>query len=137
MDFFQPDMTLAQINQISVLGLAHIGDAVFELMTRASLCEEGHTAVAELHHLATGRVNAPAQAVAAEKLQELLTEEERAIYRRGRNAHVNSVPHAANIGQYHAATGLETLFGWLYLQGKTERLNALFAAIRHMSEKES
>lgn len=136
MDFFRPDMNLGQINQISVLGLAHIGDAVYELMTRAALCAEGHTAVAELHHLATGRVNAPAQALAAEKLQELLTDDERAIYRRGRNAHVNSVPHAANIGQYHAATGLETLFGWLYLQGRIERLNTLFAAVEGLYGEE-
>ena len=130
MDYFKPDMTQAQINQISMLGLAHIGDGVYELMTRAALCEEGHTAVAELHQLATRRVNAPAQAAAAEKLLPALTEAEAAIYRRGRNAHVNSVPRAANIGQYHAATGLEALFGWLYLQGKCERLNELFRLIQ-------
>lgn len=130
MDYFKPDMTQAQINQISMLGLAHIGDGVYELMTRAALCEEGHTAVAELHQLVTRRVNAPAQAAAVEKLLPALTEEEAAIYRRGRNAHVNSVPRAANIGQYHAATGLEALFGWLYLQGKCERLNELFRLIQ-------
>ena len=130
MDYFKPDMTQAQINQISMLGLAHIGDGVYELMTGAALCEEGHTAVAELHQLATRRVNAPAQAAAVEKLLPALTEEEVAIYRRGRNAHVNSVPRAANIGQYHAATGLEALFGWLYLQGKCERLNELFRLIQ-------
>ena len=130
MDYFKPDMTQAQINQISMLGLAHIGDGVYELMTRAALCEEGHTTVAELHQLATRRVNAPAQAAAVEKLLPALTEEEVAIYRRGRNAHVNSVPRAANIGQYHAATGLEALFGWLYLQGKCERLNELFRLIQ-------
>ena len=130
MDYFKPDMTQAQINQISMLGLAHIGDGVYELMTRAALCEDGHTAVAELHQLATRRVNAPAQAAAVEKLLPALTEEEVAIYRLGRNAHVNSVPRAANIGQYHAATGLEALFGWLYLQGKCERLNELFRLIQ-------
>ena len=130
MDYCKPDMTQAQINQISMLGLAHIGDGVYELMTRAALCEDGHTAVAELHQLATRRVNAPAQAAAVEKLLPALTEEEAAIYRRGRNAHVNSVPRAANIGQYHAATGLEALFGWLYLQGKCERLNELFRLIQ-------
>ena len=130
MDYFKPDMTQAQINQISMLGLAHIGDGVYELMTRAALCEEGHTAVAELHQLATRRVNAPAQAAAVEKLLPALTEEEAAIYRRGRNAHVNSVPRAANIGQYHAATGLEALFGWLYLLGRRERLSELFAHIK-------
>lgn len=126
MDYFRPDMSQTEINRISVLGLAHVGDAVFELMTRARLCGEGHTAVYELHHLATSRVNAPAQAAAAEKILPLLDGEESDVYRRGRNAHVNSVPHGARIGQYHAATGLETLFGWLYLHGRTERLNFLF-----------
>ena len=67
MDYFKPNMTLADVNKISMLGLAHIGDGVYELMTRASLCEDGHTAVGELNHLATRRVNAPAQAAAVEK----------------------------------------------------------------------
>ena len=64
---------------------------------------------------------------AAERLLPLLTEEEMCVFRRGRNAKVNSVPQKADISQYHAATGLEALFGWLYLQGKTERINQLFA----------
>ncbi len=127
MDYFKPNMSPASINAVNMLGLAHIGDAVFELMTRASLCAEGHTAVQELHRRTTARVNAPAQARSAERILPLLSEEESAVYRRGRNTHVNSVPHAANVGQYHAATGLEALFGWLYLQGRTERLNELFA----------
>lgn len=128
MDTFKPNMSEQEINKISMLGLAHIGDAVYELLTRTALCAEGHTAAAELHRLTTARVNAPAQARAAEKLLPLLDAEESAIYRRGRNTHVNSIPHAANVGQYHAATALEALFGWLYLQGKTERLGELFAA---------
>ena len=136
MDYFKPEMNLAQINRISMLGLAHIGDAVYELMTRASLCEHGHTAVHELHQLATARVNAPAQAAAAERVLPLLSDEEATIYRRGRNARVNSVPHAAQVGEYHAATGLEALFGWLYLQGRTERLNELFAALQGGGEGE-
>ena len=135
MDYFKPNMTLAEVNKISMLGLAHIGDGVYELMTRASLCEDGHTAVGELHHLATRCVNAPAQAAAVERILPLLSNEESAIYRRGRNTHVNSVPHAAHIGEYHAATGLEALFGWLYLQGRTERLNELFREISSGYEK--
>ena len=120
MDYFKPNMTLAEVNKISMLGLAHIGD---------------HTAVGELHHLATRRVNAPAQAAAVERILPLLSDEESAIYRRGRNTHVNSVPHAAHVGEYHAATGLEALFGWLYLQGRTERLNELFREISSGYEK--
>ena len=135
MDYFRPNMTAADLKGVSMLGLAHIGDAVFELMTRASLCAEGHTAVSELHRLTTGRVNAPAQAEAAERLLPFLSEEESSIYRRGRNTHVNSVPHAANIGQYHAATGLEALFGWLYLQGRIERLNELYAILHDAQPK--
>ena len=138
MDYFKPDMSPAAINAVSMLGLAHIGDAVFELMTRAALCAEGHTSVQELHRRTTARVNAPAQARAAERILPLLDEEESAIYRRGRNTHVNSIPHAANVGQYHAATGLEALFGWLYLQGRTERLNELFARLNaEEAQKES
>lgn len=129
MDYFKPDMSAPALNEISMLGLAHIGDAVYELMTRASLCAAGHGAVQELHRRTTARVNAAAQAKAAARLLPQLTEEESAVYRRGRNTHVNSVPHAASVGQYHAATGLEALFGWLYLQGRTERLNELFSHI--------
>ena len=130
MDHFKPDMSVQSINQISMLGLAHVGDAVYELMTRTSLCAQGHSAANELHRLTTARVNAPAQAEAVKRILPVLDEEESAIYRRGRNTHVNSVPHAANVGQYHAATGLEALFGWLFLRGKTERLNELFALIK-------
>lgn len=129
MDYFCPGMTLREVNRISMLGLAHIGDGVYELLTRTMLCRQGHFSVGTLHRLTVSYVNAPAQAKAAEKLQSLLEEDELAIFKRGRNAHVNSVPQHADIGEYHAATGLEALFGWLYLQGKTERINQLFAAV--------
>ena len=128
MDFL-PKMSEQDVNKISMLGLAHVGDAVYELMTRSRLCLEGHSSVMELHKRTVSRVNAAAQAEAAKKLLPSLTEEELAVYKRGRNAKVHSVPHHADIGQYHAATGLEALFGWLYLCGKTERLNALFSSI--------
>ena len=65
----------------------------------------------------------------AEKLLPFLTEEEAAVYRRGRNAKVNSLPKHASPGEYHAATGLETLFGWLYLRGDKPRINRLFEII--------
>ena len=120
-------MDVGDINSISMLGLAHIGDGVYELLTRTMLCADGNKKVTELHKKTVAIVNAPAQAEAAERLQPLLTDDERYIYKRGRNAKVNSVPHKADIGQYHAATGLEALFGWLYLQGKTQRINELYA----------
>ena len=126
-DYFCPQMDVGDINSISKLGLAHIGDGVYELLTRTMLCADGNKKVTELHKKTVAIVNAPAQAEAAERLQPLLTDDERYIYKRGRNAKVNSVPHKADIGQYHAATGLEALFGWLYLQGKTQRINELYA----------
>ena len=127
MDYLSPRMTEAEVNQISMLGLAHIGDGVYELMTRTKLCLEGHSAAGELHRLTVARVKAPAQAKAVEKLLPLLTEEELALYKRGRNAHVHGVPQGAKVGEYHAATGLEALFGWLYLLGRHERIQELFA----------
>ena len=126
-DYFCPQMDVGDINSISMLGLAHIGDGVYELLTRTMLCANGNKKVTELHKKTVAIVNAPAQAEAAERLQPLLTDDERYIYKRGRNAKVNSVPHKADIGQYHAATGLDALFGWLYLQGKKQRINELYA----------
>lgn len=129
MDYFCPHMSAAEVNAISMLGLAHIGDGVYELLTRTMLCKQGHSAAAKLHRLTVSYVNAPAQAAAVKKIVPLLTAQELAVYKRGRNAKVNSVPQKATEGEYHAATGLEALFGWLYLQGETQRIDSLFAAI--------
>ena len=126
-NYFCPQMELRDINNISMLGLAHIGDGVYELLTRTMLCSDGNKKVTELHKKSVAIVNAPAQAAAMERLLPHLTADELAIYKRGRNATVNSVPQKADIGQYHAATGLEALFGWLYLQGRTERINDLYS----------
>ncbi len=127
MDYFCPRMDKGDVNAISMLGLAHIGDAVYELLTRTMLCADGNRKVTNLHKKTVAIVNAPAQAAAAARLLPVLDEDEAYIYKRGRNAKVNSVPQKADIAQYHAATGLEALFGWLYLQGKTERINELYA----------
>ena len=126
---FFPEMPVQDVNKISMLGLAHVGDAVYELLYRSKLCADGHTAVAEMHRMTVAFVRAEAQAEAAAKLLPVLTPDEMSVYKRGRNAKVNSVPHNADIGQYHAATGLEALFGWLYLLGRTERINELFNII--------
>lgn len=122
-------MTDGDIAKISTLGLAHVGDGVYELLTRTYLCESGITAVSRLHRETVARVNAPAQSLAAKKIAPLLTAAENAVFKRGRNAHVNSVPKGADTAQYHAATGLETLFGWLYLRGESGRIAELFSAI--------
>ena len=126
---FFPEMSICDVNKISMLGLAHVGDAVYELLYRSKLCTDGHSNVAKMHTMTVSFVNAAAQAAAAEKIAPRLTEDELAVYKRGRNAKVNSVPRHADISQYHKATGLEALFGWLYLQGKTERINELFSEI--------
>ena len=118
-----------QVGAMSMLGLAHIGDAVYELLTRTRLCGLGVTKVSELHRMTVATVNAPAQAEAAQRILPKLTEEEAAIYRRGRNTKVNSVPQKADIAQYHAATGLEALFGYLYLSGNIKRVRELFNII--------
>ena len=118
-----------EVRAMSALALAHMGDAVYEILARREVCRSGKLTAGELHRQTIRYVSAPAQARAAEKILPLLDSEEASVYRRGRNAKVNSVPHNADIGQYHAATGLEALFGWLYLQGRTERAEEFFRAI--------
>jgi len=128
-DYFHMNMTKTEIGSISNLGLAHLGDGVYELLVRTWLCAQGKATAKGLHKAAVGYVSAPAQAKAAEKLAPHLTEDESAVYRRGRNARVSAVPKQASHEEYHAATGLEALFGYLYLQGARDRLNELFALI--------
>ena len=128
-DFLDIKLSEAEIRAISNLGLAHIGDCVYELMVRSRIICLGRSTSAGLHRDTVKYVAAPAQAAAVEKILPVLTEEERGVYRRGRNTRVNSVPKNADRAQYHAATGLEALFGWLYLNGSHERLNELFAII--------
>ena len=125
-NYFQLDVSPDQIRAISTLGLAHLGDGVFELMVRSWLCLHGKATSKGLHKATVRYVAAPAQAKAVEKILPLLTEEEGDVFRRGRNTSPHTVPKAASREQYQAATALEALFGYLYLQGKTERLNELF-----------
>ena len=129
MDYFHLDMDKDALLNMSSLGLAHLGDGVFELMVRSWLCLHGKAKVKDLHRATVRYVAAPAQAAAMERLLPLLTQEESDVYRRGRNTAPHSVPRAATRAQYQSATGLEALFGWLYLQGRTQRLNELFALI--------
>lgn len=126
-DYFQLEADQETILGISNLGLAHLGDAVFELMVRSKLCLEGKATAKGLHRAAVKYVAAPAQARATEKVLSILTEEERDVFRRGRNASPHAVPQNASREEYQTATALETLFGWLYLKGRRDRLNELFA----------
>ena len=126
-DLFHPAMDGRDIDAISVLGLAHMGDAVFELLVRERLCASGLAKSEQLHRATVEHVSAPAQAVFADAILPHLTEAEQAVYRRGRNAHVHAVPKNATHGQYGKATALEALLGSLYLSGQTERIGELFA----------
>ena len=125
-NYFHLTMDPREIGQISALGLAHCGDAVFEPLVRSWLCSTGKATTRDLHRLTVSYVNAPAQAARVERMLPLLTEDELAFYRRGRNAHVHAVPKNATHEQYSKATGLECLFGALYLAGKLDRINELF-----------
>lgn len=125
-DYFHPELTRDHILEISSIGLAHMGDAVFELLVRTWLCTHGGATGKGMHRAAIRLVCAESQAEKAEKILPLLTEEEQAVFRRGRNAQVHSVPAHASRAQYAEATALEALLGWLYLQGQTERINELF-----------
>ncbi len=125
-NYFQPAMEKSRIDAISNLGLAHIGDAVYELLCRSYLCSQGNQTVKTLHRDAVALVKAPTQAKFADQLLPLLTEEELGYYRRGKNAHSHAAPKSATPREYAKATGLETLFGALFLAGKQDRLNTLF-----------
>ena len=126
-NYFQLNMDKRSIDAISNLGLAHIGDGVYELMCRSYLCAKGGLTVKNLHRDAVALVKAPTQAKFVDKLLPYLTEEEQSYYRRGKNAHSHAAPKSATPQEYAKATGLETLFGALYLAGKLDRLNELFA----------
>lgn len=123
---FDMNFTKAQVDAISNLGLAHVGDGVFSLMVRTFLCVRGDKTVKTLHRDSVELVKASSQAKFVEAVLPLLTEDEAAYYRRGKNTHTHSAPKAASAKEYAMATGLETLFGALYLYGRKERLNELF-----------
>ena len=126
MNYFQIRMTKREIDAFSNLGLAHLGDCVYELLCRSYLCTKGEHTVKRLHKDAVQLVTAPKQAQLVQKILPCLTEEETDYYRRGKNAHSHAAPKSATPQEYAMATGLETLFGALYLAGQTDRLNELF-----------
>ncbi|HJA63174.1 MAG TPA: ribonuclease III [Candidatus Intestinimonas stercoravium] len=128
-DHFHLHVSPDDIRAISSLGLAHLGDGVYELMVRAWLCLHGKATSRGLHKATVHFVAAPAQAAMSRKILPMLTEEEADVFRRGRNASPHSIPKAASREEYQTATALEALFGYLYLQGKTDRLNELFEAM--------
>ena len=110
------------LHTLSPLALAFVGDGVYSLMVRERLLSQANRPVNDLHRMAVREVRAEAQAAAIDRLLPLLTEEEEAVFKRGRNAHT-----ARSGADYHRATGLETLFGYLYLDGRIDRVRELFA----------
>lgn len=109
------------IRSFSPLKLAYLGDAVFEIIIRTLIIEETEGRVKHLHKRSSELVNAASQARLVTAIQDKLTEEEAAIFRHGRNAKASSVAKHADIHDYRNATGLESLFGHLYLTGNTSR----------------
>lgn len=124
----QPILTEAQARQYSPLALAFLGDSVYEVMVRKQLLLEANQPAAKLHEKKIQLVCAEFQAQAFDRIRPVLTEEEFAVYKRGRNAN-NTVPRHTAAQDYHKATGLESLFGYLYLSGAEQRLVELFSMI--------
>lgn len=110
------------VHTLSPLALAFVGDGVYSLMVRERLLSQANRPVNDLHRLAVAEVRAEAQAAAIKRILPLLTEQEEAVFKRGRNAHT-----ARSGADYHNATGLEALFGYLYLSDRLDRVRELFA----------
>ena len=117
------------LNTIPTLNLAFIGDGVFDLLVRENLVRTCNDHVGELNKAKVEMVNCKSQAGFVKLLTPVLTEEELGIYKRGRNTKVNSASKHSTLSDYHAATGLEALFGYLYLKGEDQRIKELFALI--------
>ena len=115
--------------ELSPLPLAFVGDGVYELLVREYLAAQGNCPVKKLHARKVELVRCQAQAQALEKIWPQLTPEEQEVAQRGRNAHVGHVPKNAALADYHGATALEALFGYLYLSGDMTRLRELFRCV--------
>ncbi len=113
----------------AALSLAYVGDTVYDLYVRTFLVEREDARVRELHRMSAALVCAAGQAAAFHAVEPMLTENELAVYRRGRNSHLGTVAKNAKISDYRTATGLEALVGFLYLTGQDARLTALMRAI--------
>lgn len=121
--------TEIQPKQLSPLNLAFVGDCVYEILVREALVCKANRPVNELHRESVKYVSAKAQTEAYAKIKDILTEEETAQFKRGRNAKVGHSPKSATDAEYHTATGVEALFGYLYLSNRTERIKHLFSII--------
>ena len=120
------DKNLPNPQQIPPLALAYLGDAVYELAVRCYLLKQPQLKVNNLHCAAISLVCADRQSTLLAQIEPLLSEEELAIYKRGRNAKAGHQPSSTSIGAYRRATGLEALIGYLYLNQQQERLEQIF-----------
>lgn len=124
---------IPEINTLSPLTLAFLGDSVYEMFIRTKILSGGNRPAKELHKIAVGYVKAKAQAEAAHKILGILNEEELAVYKRGRNTNIHTVPKNADMADYRHATALEALIGYLYLKDDDVRLleilNLIFASL--------
>ena len=136
-DYFHIQLNPTQLRSMSSLALAHMGDCVYEILVRGWLCSGGLEVNGNLHRETVALVRASAQADALDRITPLLTEEEVGVVHRGRNANIHMIPKGASRGEYRKATALEALFGWLYLQHRTERINELFDTIMSTREEEA
>lgn len=121
--------TEIQPKQLSPINLAFVGDCVYEILVREALVCKANRPVNELHRESVKYVSAKAQTEAYAKIKDILTEEETAQFKRGRNAKVGHSPKSATDAEYHTATGVEALFGYLYLSDRAERIKHLFSII--------
>ena len=120
MNYFAPELSPDELRKMSAIALAHMGDAVYETLVRTWLCVHGTATGKELHRATVALVCAGAQAEKVQRILPLLSEEEMAVYKRGRSA---------TTAEYHSATGLECLMGYLYLKGDKNRAEELFRAM--------
>jgi len=119
--------------ELSTAALAFVGDAVYSLLVRERLCCTSRSGADVLHKRAVQQVRCAAQSEAIRRVQDMLTEEEQSVFNRGRNAHSSHVPKNAAVADYRAATGVETLFGYIYMSGRMDRLRELFNAMQESS----
>ena len=122
---FSPSLTPEEARMLSPLQLAYVGDSVHALLVRTHLLQK-NLLVKDMHRAANEAVSAVSQAKELARLLPLLSEEEAAIVRRGRNAHpYHGAPKSASVAEYAEATGLEALLGYLYLTGQSEKIREL------------
>ncbi len=125
-----------KLNTYSTAALAYLGDCALEICVREYLVREaGLASSARLNKAALDFVRASRQAEAMKNILPLLSEEENAVFHRGRNMGHSGTPKSATVSEYRSATGMEALFGWLHLAGNSNRINELFRAAYGLDEK--